>query len=67
LKNTYTLISPRSNDSVNDEKDQIEPNSEAEDDSEPPTLDFQFPEKYSDYDEEHDCIIQKPSYHKMNI
>jgi hypothetical protein len=34
---------------------------------EPPVMNFEFPEKYSDYDEENDCIVgQHPSKERFN-
>jgi len=63
VKNTYTLISPRSNDSVHvDENVDMIKAKKTKDDIgfvTPKAKNFNFPDKYSEYDEINDCIISK--------
>lgn len=76
LKNTYTLISPRSDISAIDKdfddinknfiKKSVDAENGIEETSEPATVNFEFPEKYSDYDEDNDCINSRP-YHGSEV
>jgi len=63
VKNTYTHISPRSVNSAKERRKKSEGNEE--DYEEPPLVNFEFPENYSDYDEELDCIIFKNFNHSV--